>query len=562
MRAVRKGLSPRRLLLILGGRSEDMPVIKSPLSDILGIHPKFQPVALSQLAQNTLEDFFSVSEAKLLAEPPSPEAAALNHLGTPAISLPSLKSAEVYCNDLFLEAIGLDRDSASFELISLATLVHHEDKKRLLAMCTSLQEGVEVVRANLRLASGEHGYQWYILQGRLNSEKRSSEGSLVFVLSEVNDLATAANIENRRSSNIDFIEGGEAFGVYNWNVIAGTTMQWSDSQYRLMGYAPGGIESTVPELCEHIHVDDQAGVRDALNELLNSQGTVEKEFRLRRKVGGYIWVRSASAIRVSDHGEKHIVGIMYSVADKYLAERSARIARQDMEEFVYSLTHDLRAPIRHISSFVTMLIESGQDNLTPEQDSYLSYTSNAAKKLGHMLDGLLSHNRLKDLGSEAVWFSLDAAVQRVVTLIPKTDRADVELDIQPLPFAFGVLAQIEQLFFILLHNAFIYSAERDDAKIIVRYDPNHHRGPAILVEDNGIGFDSRYIKKLFKFFERLHETPNSGVGVGLATAKRIVNLHHGTIWGQGKLNQGATFGFTLPKLSEIAPVEDLDSALA
>jgi light-regulated signal transduction histidine kinase (bacteriophytochrome) len=238
--------------------------------------------------------------------------------------------------------------------------------------------------------------------------------------------------------------------------------------------------------------------------------------------------------------------------ERMLEQQSAELreAKKELENFNYSVSHDLRAPLRHISGYSQIILEDFRDKLDPQCLQYMESIQGAAQKLGAMLDGLLKISRLGRQELQRQDVSLDRMVRDVVQCHTPAGR-DIEWKIDQLPNLNCDAAMLKQVFTNLVENAVKFTQPRPRA--LVEIGAVEKNGiPAIFVRDNGIGFDMKYADKLFVTFQRLHGRPQiEGIAVGLAIAKQIVRRHGGRIWADSALDQGATFYFTLQEIQPI-----------
>jgi PAS domain S-box-containing protein len=226
-------------------------------------------------------------------------------------------------------------------------------------------------------------------------------------------------------------------------------------------------------------------------------------------------------------------------------------ANRELESFSYSVSHDLRAPIRHISGFVDLFRKRGGDALDATSTHYLKVIADAAKQAGTLVDDLLAFSRMgrAELARQRV--SMDAVVKEVVSLLqPEIGSRGIEWRIGPLGEVTGDAAMLRLVWRNLLSNAVKYTRTREAAVIEVErteLDREH----VFCVRDNGVGFDMKYVGKLFGVFQRLHSADEfEGTGIGLANVRRIVGRHRGRAWAEGELDRGSTFCFALPRESE------------
>ena len=221
----------------------------------------------------------------------------------------------------------------------------------------------------------------------------------------------------------------------------------------------------------------------------------------------------------------------------------------ELESFSYSVSHDLRAPLRAIHGFARILLEDHQTKLEPEAQRLLGVIDQNTRRMGQLIDDLLSFSRLgrKELASARVDMTEMAQVVTDELRRAEPERnGQLEVRIGSLLPAQGDRALLRQVLSNLLQNAMKFTRAQPNARIEVGSRPDGTE-TVYYVKDNGAGFDARYVDKLFGVFQRLHSTEEfDGTGVGLAIVKRIVQRHGGRVWAEGKINEGATFYFSLP----------------
>ncbi len=220
----------------------------------------------------------------------------------------------------------------------------------------------------------------------------------------------------------------------------------------------------------------------------------------------------------------------------------------ELESFSYSVSHDLRAPLRAIHGFARILLEDHNAKLDPEAQRLLGVIDQNTRRMGQLIDDLLAFSRLgrREIASARVDMTELARLVADELRRGEGDRNGLELRIDSLVPAHGDRALLRQVLSNLLQNALKFTRGRPDARIEVGSRPDG-KETVYFVKDNGAGFDARYVDKLFGVFQRLHSAEEfDGTGVGLAIVKRIVQRHGGRVWAEGKLNEGATFYFSLP----------------
>ena len=234
-----------------------------------------------------------------------------------------------------------------------------------------------------------------------------------------------------------------------------------------------------------------------------------------------------------------------------VAERTQalEVTNAELESFSYSVSHDLRAPLRAIHGFSRILLEDHNTKLEPEAQRLLGVIDQNTRRMGQLIDDLLAFSRLGRQGITAGRVDMNELTRLVADEIRRgagEQNGHVEITIGSLLPAHGDRALLRQVISNLLHNAVKFTRGRPNARVEVGSRPDGHH-TVYFVKDNGAGFDTRYLDKLFGVFQRLHSNEEfEGTGVGLAIVKRIVQRHGGRVWAEGRLNEGATFYFSLP----------------
>ena len=322
-----------------------------------------------------------------------------------------------------------------------------------------------------------------------------------------------------------------------------------------------------------LHPVDRERTADLWSRSVSGRSLYHTEFRLRRHDGEYRHMAVHGVPVLERDGTiREWVGTCADITDRVLAEEEVRklneklekrvvertaeleTANQELEAFAYSVSHDLRAPLRAVDGFSRILLEDYGPQLPNEAQHYLQVARDNALQMGDLIDGLLAFSHLgrQPLRKRTV-APADLVRQVLEDLRLEQTGRRVEITVGNLPVCEGDPLLLKQVFVNLLSNALKYSRTRENAHIEIAAADS----TAYYVRDNGVGFDMRYADKLFGVFERLHRVGEyEGAGVGLAIVQRIVHRHGGRVWAEAAVNQGATFYFTLAQAPECEPSPD------
>jgi len=346
--------------------------------------------------------------------------------------------------------------------------------------------------------------------------------------------------------------------------LDGIIQTWNAGAERLLGYRPEEvIGQPITLLLPPERIQEE---RQILDRLLSGQRVEHLETVRVTKDGRPIDVSVTVSPLKDEDGQ--IIGaskIIHDITDRKRAEeelrrlkdelehrveqRTAELAASngELEAFSYTVSHDLRAPLRHITSFVALLDEEAQASLNEQCRHYMQNISEAAQRMGHLIDDLLTFSRIGRAAMTVRPVGLRRLVDEARTeLASETDGRAIDWQIGSLPEVSGDPALLRSVMVNLLSNAIKYTRRCDAAKIEVGC--REEAGEVIcFVRDNGAGFDMKFADKLFGVFQRLQRVEDfDGTGIGLASVRRAVHRHGGRTWAEGELARGATFYFSLP----------------
>lgn len=313
-----------------------------------------------------------------------------------------------------------------------------------------------------------------------------------------------------------------------------------------------------------VHPDDRGRVSEGATALVHRTSEYQSDYRVLTKTGEIVWIQELVNVVIDRQGSLMLRGFFVDITARRMAEaevravnaelekrvtertRQLQVANRELESFCYSVSHDLRAPLRAIDGFSRAVQEDYQEKLDTEGHDMLSRIRAAAKRMGELIDDLLRLSRVSRTEMKTSRVSLSEVAKAVVAELSRhSPNRVVEWSVEASLFVEADPALMRILLDNLLSNALKYTGPREVAKIEFGQDRNI--SPAtFFVRDNGVGFDSSHASKLFQPFQRMHHADEfEGHGIGLATVQRIINRHGGQVWAEAAVGQGATFWFQL-----------------
>jgi PAS domain S-box-containing protein len=370
------------------------------------------------------------------------------------------------------------------------------------------------------------------------------------------DITEIKKVEKVRNSLATIVkQSKDATYIVNSH---GTIFSWNEGACQTYGYTEQ--EALVMELWKIIPDELRFEMHDIIQRVLHGERVDSLETQRFAKSGSLIDVLVYSSLIVdSESGEKSVAITERDITHEKLTGEQVRqlnlrlqknivqleAANSELESFSYSVSHDLRAPLRAVSGYTSILEESYLSHLDEEGKIVFSTIQRNVKKMSRLIDDLLDFARLGRKTIPKKEIKMENLVRKVINdLSPASGRANFVIN--PLHNASGDHALLTQVWINLISNALKYSRNVARPHIEIGSSQNDYE-TTFFIQDNGVGFDIKYVEKLFGVFQRLHsEREFEGTGIGLAIIKRIISKHGGKVWAEGKLNKGATFHFSLP----------------
>ena len=422
-----------------------------------------------------------------------------------------------------------------------------------------MQSGeMEIIEETLRGAQGTGIY--------LSSKApyRDSEGRVIGLIGMTRDITGRKRVEEalrQSESRLRRIAKAGRIGFFEWNASTDTAY-WSPEHYELFGYELGSPVSWQRWL-KGVHPEDRERTVESASRLLErsrSEGQVrghKDQYRYVRDDGSVVWMETDLSVEMVG-GEAIFSGSVRDISERKDVEIAMKCqaeqleaANKELESFSYSVSHDLRAPLRAIDGYSRMILRKHADKLDEEMRGKFNVIMDNTRKMSQLIDDLLAFSRLGKTQLSVAKLDMGVMIREVWEEMRATNpERNLKLTIGAIPPAAGDRGLIRQVLVNLLSNAVKFTRQRPEALIEVG---GHLKDPECIytVRDNGAGFDMQYYDKMFGVFQRLHSAQDfEGTGVGLAIVQRIIHRHGGRVWAEGEVDKGATFYFTLPTQPE------------
>jgi PAS domain S-box-containing protein len=342
---------------------------------------------------------------------------------------------------------------------------------------------------------------------------------------------------------------------------------WNRGAEELYGWAPD--QAIGKRSNELLHTTFPAPLNEIRAELLRTQRW-EGELMRTKADGTEVLVASRWSLQRDEQGQPVTIletnnditerkrrELEISTLNKELGKRTTELeaSNKELEAFAYSVSHDLRAPLRHMSGFTMLLQKHSASRLDEKSQRYVGIVQESAKRMGSLIDDLLAFSRIGRAETHKAIVNMEQLVQEAVNEVRQdTEGRKIVWRVGALPALYGDRSMLRLALVNLISNAVKFTRTRPQAEIDIGCTGRKDDRVVVFIRDNGVGFDMKYVNKLFGVFQRLHPTEAfEGTGIGLATVQRIAHRHGGSVWAEGVVDHGATFYFSLSDRKEANP---------
>ncbi|MFA5191709.1 MAG: DUF3365 domain-containing protein [Verrucomicrobiia bacterium] len=430
----------------------------------------------------------------------------------------------------------------------------------------------EVLEIHRKVARGELGPQTFEMPYK--DERvfgfydmrvfRTGAGIIASIFVDITERKQAEQELRAYSHRLALATEAAVMGVWEWDVVT-NAVTWDDRMFEMYGLV-AAEPMTYQRWAEVIHAEDVILFERQLRRAVTERKAGYFNFRIIRTSDGVVrHIQAAASVIADEKGQvTNIVGVNFDITARKLAEEEIRklnanleqrvtdrtiqlaAANRELESFAYSVSHDLTAPLRGIDGWSLALLEDYHDKLDERARQHLSRIRTETQRMGQLIDDLLKLSRVTRAEMRPNPMDLTSLAENIARRLQEdSPQRKLEFTIQPGLTNEGDERLMRIALTNLLGNAVKFTSKQPTAQI--EFGMTHVKDrPAYFVRDNGAGFDMAFAKKLFGAFQRMHKASEfPGTGIGLATVQRIIQRHGGRIWAEARVNQGATFYFTL-----------------
>ncbi len=371
-------------------------------------------------------------------------------------------------------------------------------------------------------------------------------------LFDARDRKRAEETARINQERLELALEGSGDGLWDWNIVT-KEVYLSPRWLEMLGYRTGDLPPKIESWLKLVHPEDRPHVTATLESYLQDSSVPHSfEYRMQHCTGEWRWIANFGKVVARDWTGQplRIVGIHREITERKVAEQKIRrtsaqleATNLELQSFSYSVSHDLRAPLRHIGGFVNALKKQLQLSTVwedPKVSHYIEVIENSSVKMGLLIDGMLMLSRISRQPMVKQQVSIQTLVEETIALTQTSfgQPPNPIFSIGPLPIVTGDRTLLRQVFQNLIENAVKFSEKIDQPQIEIGSSADN----IVWVKDNGAGFAMEYADQLFGPFQRLHKQSEfEGTGIGLAIVHRIVQRHGGNIWAESKPHEGSTF---------------------
>ena len=447
-------------------------------------------------------------------------------------------------------------------------LVHPEDAPSIglhIQKALDAQDAGFYAETETRILCVDGEIRWVQVRFKVEKDKQGKTTRLIGANQDISERKKAEEELCLMNERYALATRAGRLGVWDWN-LQENVLLWDERMYELYGVKRDDFAGAYEAWLSGIHPDDRAYSDEISKQAQRGEREYDTEFRVVWPDGSIHYLKAQGQFVRDKHGRPlRMTGVNFDITgikeaekkinelnrdlEQRVAERTEQLqaANKELEAFSYSVSHDLRTPLRAIDGFSHILLDDYTYKLDDEGKRLLKMVQESTGRMGQLIDDILKFSRTGRTEITHSEIDMERMARAVAAELMASDPGGkLQMEIEPIPATRGDSAMLRQVFVNLLSNAIKFSRHNAMPKIHVGASVKDNE-TIYYVKDNGAGFDMQFADRLFGVFQRLHGvTEFEGTGIGLAIVKRIITRHGGRVWAEGKVNEGATIFFSLP----------------
>jgi PAS domain S-box-containing protein len=469
---------------------------------------------------------------------------------------------QIIWSDEVFRIFGRDPAMGTPSFDELQEQIHPDDRAHHQQVVQTAIATIQPYDLEVRFYRIDGSFGYFFAKGEPIVDATGQLTQLIGTILDITDRKQAEEQLKNLSDRLTLAMKSGNIGIWDWNVTE-NILTWDDRMYELYGITPDRFTSVYDAWASSLHPEDRLITETAVQKALTGEKDYDPEFRVIHSDGTIRFIRAYAFVQRDAHGEAiRMIGLNIDNtnqkrAEAKLRETSAQLAasNRELEAFAYSVSHDLRSPLRAIDGFSKALLEDYGDKFDADAKDYFDRIRSNVARMGTLIEDLLSLSRVSRTEIEYRNVNLSKLVQEQLDELQITDpERQVEIAIAPNVWVSADATLMRVVINNLIQNAWKFTSHHPTALIEFGMLDLESRGEdrqfTYFVRDDGSGFDMNYVKKLFGVFQRLHNTNEfTGTGIGLATVQRAIHRHGGRVWAEAAVEKGATIYFTLPNSS-------------
>jgi PAS domain S-box-containing protein len=466
----------------------------------------------------------------------------------------NLKDNSITCNEQMYKLYGSIPDPSINVYEGWVSRLHPDDRSAVEAAVQQALRGEKDYETGFRVVRPDGTVRFVQAYGLVERNEQGEPQQMIGINYDITDIKQAELENQQLKERLQFVLASSPAVIFTCEPEGDYAATFiSDNIQDVVGHTPADFLAESGFWANHIHPEDAPHIFAGLATLF-AQGHHTHEYRFLHKNGSYRWMwNGLRLVRDAEANVIEIVGYLVDITDRKQAEQALQQltidlqrSNQELEQFAYVASHDLQEPLRAITSYTQLLAKRYQGQLDEKADKYIYYVVDGAARMQQLIHDLLAYSRVGRYELKLQPTDCNAILEQVRNdLQVAIAESNAVITVDALPTITADTAQVTQLFQNLVGNALKYRGQAPPIiKISVRQQGKEW---AFSIQDNGIGIEPQYAERIFEIFQRLHTRREyDGTGLGLAICKKIVERHHGRIWVESTLGQGAAFCFTLP----------------